>query len=137
MPMSRRPSRFRSRVYLALPLVLGVPCGLLAEIADAAKPAAENANYRGAACVAPDNYFLDEVWTKVAAQACLKCHKAGGDAEDSKLVLEDPSREKIAGDALRHNRAAFERVAALREKDESRLLLKATGGLDHEGKQVI
>ena len=26
------------------------------------------------------------------AESCLKCHKAGGDAEDSKLVLLDPTR---------------------------------------------
>ena len=135
--MSRRPSWFRFRTPLALTLALGIPCGLVAEITDAAEPVTESASYRGPSCVAPDNYFLDEVWTKVAAQACLKCHKTGGDAEDTKLVLQDPSREKEPGDALRHNRAAFEKIAALREKDQSRLLLKATGGLDHEGKQVM
>ena len=137
--MSRRFCRFRSPAYLALPFLVAVSSGLCAEDPGtiAAKPASAEASYRGPACVAQSDYFLDQVWTKVAAQACLKCHKSGGDAEDTKLVLEDPSREKAPGDATRHNREAFERVAKLREKDESRLLLKATGGLDHEGKAVL
>ncbi|WP_243657340.1 DUF1592 domain-containing protein [Chthoniobacter flavus] len=139
--MPRTPTRFCARVGLALPLVVGMywcsSGSVSAEESDVHKTGSEAALYSGAACIAPDNYFLDEVWTKVAAQACLKCHKVGGDAEDTKLVLEDPTREKTPGEATKHNRAAFADVARLREKNESRLLLKATGGLDHEGKQVI
>jgi hypothetical protein len=133
--MSRRSQRFRSPVHLTVVLGLIAASGLEAEIAAGEKT--KEAAYSGSACVAPDNYFLDQVWTKVAAHDCLKCHKIGGDAEDTKLVLEDPAREREPGEALRHNRSAFETVAKLRENDESRLLLKATGGLDHEGKQVI
>jgi hypothetical protein len=88
---------------------------------------------------AVDDYFRDEVWAKVAAQNCLKCHKAGGDAEDTKLVLQDPSRdphpERLV--SLQHNRAAFASVAARQTGGKSRLLLKATGKLDHEGKEVV
>lgn len=73
----------------------------------------------------------------MGAHSCLKCHKDGGDAEDSNFVLEDPSREKNPGEALGHNQAAFAKMAAKREKGESRLLLKATGGLDHKGEQVL
>jgi len=135
--MPRSPARFRLRVGLALPFLVGICWGVSAEESSVAKTAAEAAPYSGAACVAPDSYFLEEVWTKVAAQACLKCHKVGGDAEDTKLVLQDPAREKEPGEALRHNKAAFIAVSKQREKDESRLLLKATGGLEHEGKQVI
>src|SRR5437588_11230083 len=63
---------------------------------------------------AVDNYFEDEVWARVGVQKCLTCHKKGGDAEESKFVLLDP--RKIAGaareEAMRHNRAAFARMAA-------------------------
>jgi len=135
--MPRTPTRSRLRVGLALPIVLGMYWSVSAEEPDIHQAGSAAAPYTGAACIAPDNYFLDEVWTKVAAQACLKCHKAGGDAEDTKLVLQDPTREKAPGEALKHNRTAFAEVARMREKDGSRLLLKATGVLDHEGKQVI
>src|SRR6185503_16885011 len=84
---------------------------------------------------AEDTFFLDQVWTKVGARSCLKCHKAGGDAEDSEFVLKDPSRE--SGNAMEQNRTAFTWMAKLREKDQWRLLLKATGGLDHGGEEVF
>lgn len=88
---------------------------------------------------AMDSYFRDEVWAKVAAQHCLKCHKAGGDAEDSKLVLQDPSRdphpERLV--SLQHNRDAFARIAARQNAGKSRLLLKAIGKLSHEGEEVV
>lgn len=88
---------------------------------------------------AVDNHFRDEVWAKVAAQNCLKCHKAGGDAEDTKLVLQDPSRdphpERLV--SLQHNRAAFARIAVRQTEGKSRLLLKAIGKLSHEGEDVV
>ncbi len=36
-------------------------------------------------------WFAAEVWTKVASVECLKCHKNGGDAEETRLVLQDPT----------------------------------------------
>ncbi len=84
--------------------------------------------------------FRNEVWAKVGAMSCLTCHKLGGDAEDSKVVLLDPSRSQGAAqdDAMRHNRDLFLRVARIQEKDhQSRMLLKVTGGLDHGGKDVL
>ncbi len=136
MPMLRRsPIQ-----HLALTFLLSLCFDLHAENSGSAVSVRENANLHGPACFAEDDFFRDEVWTKVAAQSCLKCHRVGGDAEDSHLVLQDPSREKEPGEALRHNRAAFERLAAVREKNEShesRLLAKASGGLEHEGKQVL
>src|SRR4051794_5776915 len=39
-----------------------------------------------------DDAFVGGVWAKVAAQDCLKCHKDGGDAEDSDFVLSDPTK---------------------------------------------
>ena len=106
----------------------------------AGAPAADgDAKHRGPGCAGVDDYFLDEVWTKVAAQSCLKCHRAGGDAEESKFVLQDPSRiaEPERGGALQRNRAAFGRMAALQNGGKSRLLLKATGALNHEGEEVL
>lgn len=85
------------------------------------------------------DYFEKEVWPKVGAALCLQCHKKGGDAEESKLILLDP--KKFQGhaqeDALRHNRDAFARLAAVKVKDESRLIVKATGGLKHGGEDVL
>ena len=80
---------------------------------------------------------MDEVWAKVGTSVCLKCHKAGGDAEESKFILLDPQRAKVQDDALRHNRDAFARMARLKEKDQSRLLLKVVGELDHGGEDVL
>ncbi|RYD72790.1 MAG: DUF1592 domain-containing protein, partial [Verrucomicrobiaceae bacterium] len=95
---------------------------------------------RGASpCLEVRDYFQEEVWTKVAAQSCLECHKDGGDAEDSDLVLIDLSRvgdgEREA--AIGQNREAFREVARVRKNDRSRLLQKAVGGLNHGGEKVL
>src|SRR5262245_525240 len=92
----------------------------------------------GCAAVA-DNDFENELWAKVGVRVCLTCHKAGGDAEESKFVLEDP-RKKVGAErdqAMRHNRDAFAKMARLKEKDKSRILLKVVGELDHGGKDVL
>jgi hypothetical protein len=83
------------------------------------------------------DFFVREVWSKIGAQKCLKCHKQGGDAEESEFVLLDPAKETDAAAVLNHNRTAFTKMARAAEKDESRLLLKATGQLDHEGEEVV
>ncbi len=88
-------------------------------------------------CVAAvDRFFADEVWGKVGSQSCLQCHKAGGDAADSQLVLLDPQRvgQNVA---LRQNREVFLRMARVKEGEQSRLLLKASGGLEHGGEAVL
>lgn len=96
--------------------------------------------YTGAACAgAVEDYFTREVWPNVAAVRCVTCHKQGGDAEESKLILRD--LRKVQGhardEALRHNRDAFARMARIKQKDQSRLLVKASGGLDHGGNDVL
>src|SRR5687767_14544906 len=76
---------------------------------------------RATACVrAVDSFFAEEVWAKVGAQSCLTCHKPGGDAEESQLVLRDPERSQGSekDEALRHNRDAFARIARLKEGEE-------------------
>jgi hypothetical protein len=86
-----------------------------------------------------DDYFVKEVWPKVGAPLCVQCHKKGGDADESKLILQDP--QKVQGhaqeEALRHNRDALARLAAMKHKDQSRLLVKASGGLNHGGEDVL
>jgi hypothetical protein len=113
--------------------------GFRGAMADDPDAASWDAMHRGSLGMAMDDYFLEEVWTKVAAQSCLKCHKAGGDAEDSKFVLQDPSRDPDPErrGSLQSNRAAFGRMAALQNGGKSRLLLKATGALNHEGEEVL
>ena len=88
---------------------------------------------------AVDNYFEDEVWAKVGVQKCLTCHRKGGDAEESKFVLIDPRKHEGVGrdNAMRHNRAAFARIASDKEKDKSRMLLKVVGELDHGEADVL
>ncbi len=99
---------------------------------------ADEKSYLGCAAAA-DAFFNDEVWVKVGAQSCLKCHKAGGDAEDSKFVLKDPTKslgaEQLA--AMGYNRDQFAAMGRTKEGDESRLLLKAVGKLKHEGEEVL
>ena len=55
------------------------------------------------------------------------------------MILQDP--RKLQGhardEAMRHNRDAFARLARVKEGDQSRLLVKATGGLDHGGGDVL
>lgn len=96
--------------------------------------------YAGAACSRnADDYFTKEVWANVGVARCLQCHKRGGDAEKSKLILQDP--RKLQGhaqeDAMRQNYEAFARLARVKEGDQSRLLVKVTGGLDHGGEDVL
>lgn len=100
----------------------------------------EKTPYTGTSCAAPvDDFFKDEVWGKIGARICLTCHKKGGDAEDSRFVLQDPTRAQGAAQdqAMRHNRDTFARMARLKEKDESRILLKVVGDLKHGGKDVL
>ncbi|QEL14088.1 hypothetical protein [Limnoglobus roseus] len=115
-------------VVLALATVLAGPaCG-------------DEKPYAGVACARPvDDFFKDEVWAKVGAQKCLTCHKKGGDAEESKFVLQDPAKSqgRERDDALKHNRDAFVRMAERKEKDQSRLLLKVRGDLRHGGEEVF
>jgi hypothetical protein len=126
----------RFRIFLPM-----LPALVLALISPIRNIQAAEASTTKSGSVA-DTYFAEEVWTKVGAQSCLKCHKAGGDAEDSKFVLQDPARDETPGKhvSLIQNRAAFIKMAEIKEPKEGnqpRMLLKATGGLKHEGEEVL
>jgi hypothetical protein len=118
---------------IALPLGIFTLCLPIAVLAEEPKP------YTGLCTATVDPHFVDEVWTKVGAQKCLNCHKAGGDAEESKFLLRDPMR--VSGDeraaALLHNQRAFTELAKVKEGADYRVLVKVTGGLDHGGEDVL
>lgn len=121
--------------FLALILAAGAGACAAARADDKGKP-----GHAGPACGrAVDDFFKDEVWAKVGASKCLTCHRKGGDAEESKFILSDPRKAEGAArdEALRQNRAAFAKMAAAKEKGQSRLLVKVVGGLDHGGSDVL
>lgn len=127
------PRARSAAVLLAVVVAIGA-----AGVRGQEKAAPPKQPYEGCAA-AVDAYFADEVWAKVALPKCLTCHSAGGDADGSQLVLLDPRKAegKARDDAMRHNRAAFVRMAAAKVKDQSRLLLKVVGDLDHGGEDVL
>lgn len=91
-----------------------------------------------AGCAAAvDDFFADEVWAKVGLTTCLTCHRKGGDAEESKFLLQDPRKAADAAAAMRRNQLAFLNVATAKEKGKSRLLQKVVGELNHGGKDVL
>jgi len=100
----------------------------------------EKPNRAVAGCAAAMDYsFEAELWAKVAVRTCLTCHKVAGDAEASRFILVDPLKSEGAkrDSAIQQNRDAFARMARLKEKDQSRILLKVVGKLDHGGKDVL
>src|SRR5271170_3454948 len=102
---------------------LVVVVGVLMVLSSAAR-GQDNKPYTGPACTRNvDDYFVKEVWPKVGAALCLQCHKKGGDAEESKLILQDPKNLQghAQEEALRQNQGAFARLASLKHKDQSRL----------------
>ncbi len=82
-----------------------------------------------------DTFFDTELWPKVGAHTCIKCHKAGGDAEDSEFILRDPLSNPAT--ITPQNREAFANMAAATEGGESRMLRKVVGELDHGGDDVL
>jgi hypothetical protein len=101
----------------------------------------EESAHTAPVCFANDrDFFRNEVWGKVAARSCLKCHQSGGDAEDSEFILRGPARDAALGDVLAYNRAAFTKMAMIREEVEGkpfRMLSKVVGELDHGGEDVL
>jgi hypothetical protein len=86
-----------------------------------------------------ERFFSNQLWSKVGRSECVKCHKQGGDAEDTRFVLQDLSRlsNEAQLEGQRANRDAFIRMAFQQDKDKSLLLVKASGGKDHGGQEVL
>lgn len=112
---------------------------LLLFLSAAVATAADNAEPVRACALPVANSFEAEVWMKVGSQKCLVCHRKGGDAEDSKFILSDPT--KVIGlvkvEVMLANRAAFAEMAAMMENDQPRMLQKVVGELDHGGSEVL
>lgn len=67
-------------------------------------------------------------WIKVGERVCMKCHTTDGDAADSEFLLSFNAIE---------NCEAFTSMALLDQSGRSRLIVKATGGLEHGGGAVV
>lgn len=89
-----------------------------------------------AACTLQDRFFEDEVWAKVGERTCLRCHHENGDAADSGFIL-SPRGSGHDAKWIQQNCEAFTTMAKARTDDQSRLLLKVTGQLDHGGGQAL
>ena len=90
--------------------------------------------------MAAGDFFIDEVWGKVGELSCLNCHNNSGEAEDSGFILRETLL--LQGAQLQNAHAAnfkaFTKMARKRKSgQQSRLLLKPVGKLDHEGEQVL
>ena len=73
----------------------------------------------GAACLRDSTEeFEQEVWDKVAGARCLQCHQRGGEAEASRLVLQDirKLRGRDRDEAMLRNRKAFARLRGSRKE---------------------
>jgi len=123
----------------AVTLMLLIVAGLASAESTTDVTATLSDKHRGLGQISLERYFRDEVWAKVAESACLKCHNAKGDAQESELILRDlaEAEPKDREAVLRGNLAAFEKVALRMRKDESVLLQKVVGRMAHEGKQVL
>jgi hypothetical protein len=80
--------------------------------------------------------FADEIWVKVGAKSCIKCHKDGGDAEETRFILEDPALS--TGEEWKaKNWEMFQKVGKLRKDGKPLVLLKVTEEVEHEGGEIF
>ncbi|MCA9065053.1 MAG: hypothetical protein KDA96_18420, partial [Planctomycetaceae bacterium] len=129
-----RPPFFRLSLHLYLVTAALLWTSTTAIAAD------EPATAETYSCAAPvDAWFVSEVWEKVGATDCLRCHRKGGDAAESRFLLQDPGllQGGVRDNALRQNQAAFRRMAEQRMDGGALLLRKATGELEHGGSVVL
>lgn len=112
-----------------------VPMGLLAlAIAGCGGSVVEEKEPKGdGSCIPTERFFAQSVWQAFMAERCMSCHRVGGLAGDSALVLAPPSQT----DYLRINLETLERIAEMEVRGTSVLLLKPVGELDHGGLQQI
>ena len=84
-------------------------------------------------CVDDRAFFEQKVWTVVEESDCMGCHNAGGDARDTKFILEP---DTVTG-FIDANMTIMRDVAAFEKDGESLLLIKPRGGENHEGGALI
>lgn len=137
IPMITRLA-FALAIVWAGPTLPAAPAAVTTSDADADADA-DPSPCPGVGDAALDKFFAEEIWPRIGAAECQKCHKTGGDAEETRLVLQDISRVPPSGreTAMRINRDAFVRMALQEKDDRSLLLAKVTGDLDHGGKEVL
>ena len=80
-----------------------------------------------------------DVWVRVLQLKCLRCHREGGDAADSRLLLRDPNlavpSDLVA--VMRHNLEVLRAATQLQSDGRTLLLAKPLGDLDHGGGAVL
>jgi hypothetical protein len=88
---------------------------------------------------ASEAWFAAELWSKVASIECLKCHKSGGEAEETRLVLHDPKGrpQDQFQSLMRQNFLTLTKLAHESTDGQTLLLAKVTGDLDHGGGEVL
>lgn len=100
-------------------------------------------DHQSRACAAggsgADLSFSASVWHRVLQLKCLRCHREGGDAADTRLIFIDPARSLGAksADLLQQNFRVLSEVARVESAGRSLLLSKPLGELDHGGGAVL
>ena len=138
--MDDKSGRLKSTMFLSTQLTL-LACLIVAALICAAVNAQSTSSAEEnvvPGCLVEDRFFADEVWAKVGERTCLRCHNKNGDAaESSFLLFREGDVDGHDGACLKQNRDAFQAMAKQSEGEESRLLLKVIGELDHGGGQVL
>ncbi len=80
-------------------------------------------------CTSTEQFFAEKVWAPTVAQTCIGCHNPTGEAKDTSYVLHASSEAGY----LEANLAVIKSVAELEKGGKSLILLKPTGGIEHQG----
>ncbi len=97
-------------------------------------------NSTNVGCVQAGQGFAGEqLWGKVIATHCLKCHRSGGDAKDSRLVFRATGLETVEDQQgiITSNLRTLALLAKVEENGKSILLQKPLGELNHGGEQIF
>jgi len=81
--------------------------------------------------------FESGVWAKVAERTCIRCHHLQGEAKDSDFLLESSIDGLYDPETLARNQNAMRSVAKKTSGEQSILLQKVVGGLEHGGGQIL
>lgn len=78
-----------------------------------------------------------DVWAKVAQRSCVRCHHRQGEAKESDFLLEPSYDGLYDPETLARNQEVMRSIASRTSGQESILLKKVVGGLEHGGGQVV